>query len=376
MGLFGKHTKSGELGSMAQSLAKFAGGAVFAKDPQSSYSPSGGLVEGGEGAEGAEQGLTMMDRLGSGWRAMTDLGAKEQTSALSEKALAEAQKINLENEAKHKPYQLEQVYSKIDPSGKFGEKMDQFLMMSGANKDGGVMTIAENEEAQSIPQFNQTIADYLEELAIQPLIPIIQTNTRKIEDILKREGFVAQNGVMNIDILEQPDVAAQVPKAAEIYATLKNQKTRLKDNRELAENYLKLQRAISPPTKKSQEAYATESSIAQLMRQYGEKMTRERATGIVFDHAPYALEVAWMKTLGGYKMPMTVKEVEDTPEAYFQAVGTNLSEDDFLTGEQVRELFKNMAIKTRARPQVPYEGGGNTDPGLREDIQKELQSKA
>ncbi len=48
MGLFGKHTKSGELGSMAQSLAKFAGGAVFAKDPQSSYGPSGGLVEGGE----------------------------------------------------------------------------------------------------------------------------------------------------------------------------------------------------------------------------------------------------------------------------------------------------------------------------------------
>jgi len=249
-------------------------------------------------------------------------------------------------------------------------------MMSGANKDGGVMTIAENEEAQSIPQFNQTIADYLEELAIQPLIPIIQTNTRKIEDILKTEGFVAPNGVMNIDILEQPDVAAQVPKAAAIYATLKTQKARLKDNRELAENYLKLQRAISPPTKKSQEAYATESSIAQLMRQYGEKMTRERATGIVFDHAPYALEVAWMKTLGGYKMPMTVKEVEDTPEAYFQAVGTNLSEDDFLTGEQVKELFRNMAIKTRAMPQVPYEGGGNTDPGLREDIQKELQSKA
>ncbi len=61
MPLFGKHTKSAELGKMAQSLGTGALAALTTKgSEQDPYTQSGGLTEGGEEGGG---GPTGMDRL-------------------------------------------------------------------------------------------------------------------------------------------------------------------------------------------------------------------------------------------------------------------------------------------------------------------------
>ena len=382
MGLFGKHTKSAELGSMVKSLATFAGGALLDKgDPstQSGGLTSGGLTEGGgiseEGAAGG--GPTFMHRLGTGFKAMQsgnlmdfyqEQGKADQSSAMAKLANERAAGLQQEREAKETPWDFLGAANKIDASGGLGKSLEQFFNMSGANKDGGVMTLMEVDDAnKNVPGFNEEISNRIMKHAITPLTTMITNSTQQIEQMMLKGGQLSANGKVDISMLDHPDIAAQLPKAAEAYKTLKNQQETLKLATGVHNDFVTRQKYISPPSAASQEANAMESQVADMMREHPE-ISRQQAYSILGPKSRRTLENAWIDSLGHETMPMSLEHWKDIkPQAWTQ-VAEKISKDGGMEGVTLRDVWKEMLETTYSKDYGGYGGSGNR-AGNQQEIQ-------
>jgi len=369
MRLLGKRTGAKELGDTVKSLGTGAIAALTAKGSgQDPSTQSGGFTEGGEAPGGAGGGPTKMDRLSAFFKGASSNGLMDyygnqsmvdQRSAMAELASERAKGLEEEREAKSKQWDFLGAANKIDASGGLGNSLEQFFNISGANKDGGVMTLMEVDNAnKNIPGWNQEIADRVMNLSINPLTTMITNNTQRIEQIMLKDGQLGANGKVDIKMLDHPDVAAQLPKAAEAYKMLKNQKETLKLANGVYNDFIRRQGFISPPSMESQKANAIEGQVAGMMKTHPE-INRQQAYAILLPDSKRTLETAWIELMGYEGMPMDLGHWEQIKPHVWEQVASKISKDEGLDSQTLRTAWQEMLQKTYNKNHGGYKGSGN-----------------
>ena len=381
MGLFGKHTKSGELGSMAQSLAKFAGGAVFAKEEEPSpYGPSGGLVEGGEGAE---QGLTMMDRLGSGWRAMTDLGDKEKTSAATEKLHQEALALKEEREAKNKPWEVAPLALEIDPTGVLGDDLKEMIELEGWNTDGGHFTQAEFDANAEKRGFFGSLARVV--VARQkPLQDIMNTQEQQIKKILVNKGYGEEGKITGEkmgEIMQNPSVHEDAPEAIKKYNALKANQAAYKKSIRTSTAWERREKLNTPPTTDQMERNAYQLGINRYLELNPNASIPEAIMAVVGKNIT-PIKAAFAKL--GYPFPRTIADLDKVRALgdgeVLEGIGAEAFDDEDTADDTV--IYNVIAAEIKRMDQLTQPGPGTSKtpmgPGLVEwsDAEFERQKAA
>jgi len=368
MSWLGKN-KSETYGKLTHSLAKFAGGALFAEGGEPSpYGPSGGFVEGNKGAE---QGLTMMDRLGSGWRAMTDLGDKEKTSAEKEKLHQEALALKDEREAKNKPWEVAPLALKADPTGVLGDDLKEMIEREGWNTDGGHFTVAEFDANAEKRGFFGSLARVV--VARQkPLQDIMKTQEQQIKKILVNKGYGEEGKITGEkieEIMQNPSVHEDAPEAIKKYNALKANQEAFKESIRTSTAWERREKLNTPPTADQMERNAYQLGINRYLELNPNALMPEAIMAVVGKNIT-PIKAAFAKL--GLTFPRTIAELDEIRRLgdgeILEGVGAEAFDDENTADDIV--IYNVIAAEIERMDQLTQPGPGTSkapmSPGLAE----------
>jgi len=287
MPLFGKHTKSAELGMMARSLGTGALAALTTKGSgQDPYAQSGGITEGGEEGGG---GPTGMDRLGAfaagmGSKGYMDYLGKQSkadySSAQARLANEAAAKAKQEREAESVPFNIAEATGQLDSTGSLEAEVNKIAELGGHNANGGAFTRKEYSEAIQKPGFAADIAAAITKTN-QPLSKLVNTQERELQEGLAKYKDET-TGKVNIEqIMSNPDVLGENPKLAKLFENWQANRTRHKKANEGLSYFETMAARAAPITTQQMQASAHATSISTLMNMTP-GMTKATATAIHF----------------------------------------------------------------------------------------------
>ena len=368
MPLFGKHTKSAELGKMAQSLGTGALAALTTKGSgQDPYTQSGGLTEGGEEGGG---GPTGMDRLsafaaGMGSKGYMDyLGKSSQadyTSAMARNMNEVAAKAKLEREQEMQPFDIATATGQLDSTGSLESKINELATLGGHNANGGAFTRKEYSVAIQKPGFASEIARAIGEVNA-PLGKLINTQERELQEGLAKYRSSDKEGVNIEQIMSNPDVLGENPKLAKVYENWKSNQGRYEKAKEGMSHFERMASRAAPITMEQMKASATVQGIADL-RSQNPKMSKAEATGIYLGTSGWSELQRAFSEFG--QLPRTEEELNKINYEALEVIGQTMWKDpDFVGPEVVRQAYLD-GLKSMGFIQERYTDlGGQKEPAI------------
>jgi len=368
MPLFGKHTKSAELGKMAQSLGTGALAALTTKGSgQDPYTQSGGITEGGEEGGGGPTGMERLGAFAAGMGSkgyMDYLGKTAQTdytSAMAKRANEAAAKAKLEREQESIPWNISEATGQLDSTGALETKINKLAELGGHNANGGAFTRKEYSEAIKKPGFASEIARAIEEVN-KPLGKLMGTQERELQEGLARYKDETTGKVDIEQIMSNPDVLGENPKLAKVYENWKSNQARYEKSAEGLAYYERMASRAAPITMEQMKASAAVQGIADLQSAHP-GMTKQEATGIFLATSGWGLLQQAISTATGGHIPRTEAEVDAIEEDVLEVAGMELfPKSDFIDPEIMNKALKE-GLKRVEGIQEKYAGGGSSkDP--------------
>ncbi len=345
MPLFGKHTKSAELGKMAQSLGTGALAALTTKGSgQDPYTQSGGLTEGGEEGGG---GPTGMDRLsafaaGMGSKGYMDYLGKQSkadySSAQARLANEAAAKAKQEREAESVPFNIAEATGQLDSTGSLEAEVNKIAELGGHNANGGAFTRKEYSEAIQKPGFAADIAAAIIKTN-QPLSKLVNTQERELQEGLAKYKDET-TGKVNIEqIMSNPDVLGENPKLAKMYESMQANKERYKKANKGLAYFDTLAARAAPITTKQMEADANLNGIAQIINA-NPGITKADATTMWFAEKGFPALQAQLSTWGGLPSKQEVLDGKVGDDVW-QLIGAEMfaKTGQMVEGESIKKAY-------------------------------------
>ena len=345
MPLFGKHTKSAELGKMAQSLGTGALAALTTKgSEQDPYTQSGGLTEGGEEGGG---GPTGMDRLsafaaGMGSKGYMDYLGKQSkadySSAQARLANEAAAKAKQEREAESVPFNIAEATGQLDSTGSLEAEVNKIAELGGHNANGGAFTRKEYSEAIQKPGFAADIAAAITKTN-QPLSKLVNTQERELQEGLAKYKDET-TGKVNIEqIMSNPDVLGENPKLAKMYESMQANKERYKKANKGLAYFDTLAARAAPITTKQMEADANLNGIAQIINA-NPGITKADATTMWFAEKGFPALQAQLSTWGGLPSKQEVLDGKVGDDVW-QLIGAEMfaKTGQMVEGESIKKAY-------------------------------------
>jgi len=368
MPLFGKHTKSAELGMMARSLGTGALAALTTKGSgQDPYTQSGGITEGGEEGGGGPTGMERLGAFAAGMGSkgyMDYLGKTAQTdytSAMAKRANEAAAKAKLEREQESIPWNISEATGQLDSTGALEAKINKIAELGGHNANGGAFTRKEYSEAIQKPGFASEIARAIEEVN-KPLGKLMGTQERELQEGLARYKDETTGKVDIEQIMSNPDVLGENPKLAKVYENWKSNQARYEKSAEGLAYYERMASRAAPITMEQMKASATVQGIADL-RSQNPKMSKAEATGIYLGTSGWSELQRAFSEFG--QLPRTEEELNQINDEALEIIGQTMWKDpDFVGPEVVRQAYLD-GLKSMGFIQERYTGlGGQKEPAI------------
>ena len=371
MPLFGKHTKSAELGKMAQSLGTGALAALTTKGSgQDPYTQSGGLTEGGEEGGG---GPTGMDRLsafaaGMGSKGYMDYLGKQSkadySSAQARLANEAAAKAKQEREAESVPFNIAEATGQLDSTGSLEAEVNKIAELGGHNANGGAFTRKEYSEAIQKPGFAADIAAAITKTN-QPLSKLVNTQERELQEGLAKYKDET-TGKVNIEqIMSNPDVLGENPKLAKMYESMQANKERYKKANKGLAYFDTLAARAAPITTKQMEADANLNGIAQLINA-NPGITKADATTMWFAEKGFPALQAQLSTWGGLPSKQEVLDGKVGDDVW-QLIGAEMfaKTGQMVEGESIKKAY--LGGLEASGYERGYGGYGNSQTSFGQD---------